>query len=136
MNISSFARRYCFLAYWLMFALLTLRQARYPGLMRHPEEWRYPWDAVVVMWALLAVFVGGLHLILRPASFHRSWGRLLAAFAYSAVLLALGVDSVVTDMPGYYYVPAFFSFVTMAGLLVFALLQGVSALWYRRRSAA
>ena len=136
MNIASFARRYCLLVYWCMFAALTLYQAHYPGLMLNPEQWRYPWGAVVAVWALLAVLIGVLHLILRPASFHRSWGRLLGALAYSAVLLALGFASVVTDMPGYYYVPAQFSVVTMAGMLVLALIQVVSAFWRRREHAA
>ena len=136
MNIALFARRYALLFYWLAFAVVTLYQAQYPGLMLRPEEWRYPWSAVVVVWVLLAILVGVLHLILRPANFHRSWGRLLGALAYSAVLLVLGFFSVVTDMPGYYYVPAQFSVVTMAGVLIFAVFQVISALWRRRRHAA
>lgn len=136
MTTRSFARRYGLFAYWLMFALFTLRQAQYPGLMQHPEEWDYPWGAVVAVWALLAVLVAGLHLILRPASFHRSWGRLLAALAYSALLVVFGLRSVITDMPGYYYVPAQFSAVTMVGMLAFSLVQVASALWRRLRRGA
>src|SRR5437773_5487300 len=111
MNIPLLARRYCLLFYWLTFAVFTLHEAQYPGLMLHPEEWRYPWSAVVVVWVLLAILVGVLHLILRPASFHRSWGRFLGALAYCAILLVLGFFSAVTDMTGYYYVPAQFSVV-------------------------
>ena len=43
MNIPLLARRYCLLFYWLTFAVFTLYEAQYPGLMLHPEEWRYPW---------------------------------------------------------------------------------------------
>ncbi len=136
MNIALLARRYCLLFYWLAFAVFTLYQAQYPGLMLHPEEWRYPWAAVVVVWALLAMLVGVLHVILRPTSFHHSWGRLLGALAFSAVVLVLGFFSVVTDMPGYYYVPAQFSAVTMASMLIFAVFQVISALWRRRKRAA
>lgn len=136
MNISLFARRYFLLLYWLAFAVFTLYEAQYPGLMLHPEEWRYPWAAVAVVWALLAALVGILYAILRPVSFKHSWGRLLSALAYSAILLLLGYYSVVTDMPGYYYVFAEFSIVTMAGMLAFAALQTLSALWRWRRRAA
>ena len=133
MTIPLFARRYCLLIYWLLFAAFAVHQARYPGLMQHPEEWRYPWGAVGAVWALLAVLVGILYLILRPVTFHRSWGRLTGALAYSAVLLVLGLLSVVTDMPGYYYVPAQFSVVTMAGMLIFAAFEIVSVLWQWQR---
>src|SRR5262245_28213554 len=136
MNIPLLSRRYCLLFYWLVFAVFTLYEAQFPGLMLHPEEWRYPWGAVVVVWALLAILVGILYAILRPVSFNRSWGRLLGALTYSAILLVLGYFSVVTDMPGYYYVFAQFSIVTMAGMLMFAVFQAVSALWRWRRHAA
>ena len=92
--------------------------------------------AVVVVWALLAILVGILYAILRPISFNRSWGRLLGALAYSAILFLLGYFSVVTDMPGYYYVFAQFSIVTMASMLVFAVFQAGSALWRWGRRAA
>jgi hypothetical protein len=136
MSIGSFARRYCLLAYWLMFALITLQQGQYPGLLTHPEQWRYPWRGVVEMWALLAVLVGILHVILRPATFHHSWGRLLGALVYATVLLGLGAASMVTDMPGYSYVPARFSFVTIVCVLCLALAEIVGALWRRSRHAA
>jgi hypothetical protein len=109
--------------------VVTLYYAQYRGLISHPERWRYPWAAVVEVWALLAMLVGVLQLILRPASFHRSWGRVLGALAYSGALLALGIGSVVTDMPGYYYIPAMFSVVTMTGVLGLAFFQLASALW-------
>lgn len=102
----------------------------------HPEQWRYPWDGVFAVWGLLAILIGGLHVILRPGSFHHSWKRLLGALAYSAVLVVLGLGSVVTDMPGYYYVPAQFSVITMAGILIFAFVQVANTLWQCRRHAS
>lgn len=136
MSILMFSQRYCLLFYWLVFAALTLYEAQFPGLMLHPEEWRYPWGAVFVVWALLAISVGILYAILRPASFNRSWSRLSGALAYSAILLFLGYISVVTDMPGYYYVFAQFSIATMAGMLVITVFQATSALWRSRRRGA
>jgi hypothetical protein len=120
-----------------MFALITLQQAQYPGFLIDREQWRYPWRGVIEMWALLAILVGVLHVILRPATFQHSWGRLLGALLYATVLLlGLGPASLATDMPGYYYVPAWFSIVTMVGMLTLALVEVVGALWRRRRHAA
>jgi hypothetical protein len=121
--------RYCLIVYWAFFVVLALRQAEYPGLMLEPERWRYPWAAVPVVAVLLAALVAGLHVILRPATYHRSWGRLLGAVAYSAVLVALASFTVATDLPGIAYVPAYFAVVTFAGVLVFALVQVAAALW-------
>jgi hypothetical protein len=136
MTIGSFARRYCLLVYWLMFTLITLQRAQYPGLLIHPEQWRYPWRAVVEMSAFLAVMVGLLHLILRPVTFHHSWGRLFGALLYATVLLlGLGATPKGTDMPGYHHVPALFSVVTMVGMLTLALIEVVGA-WVRRRRHA
>lgn len=129
--MSAILRRYGLATYWLICALFTLRQARYPGLMLYPEDWRYPWKAVFVVWVLLAVLIGILHAILRPASYHYSWWRLLGALVYSALLFTMGIFTVVTDMPGYYYVPAMFSAVNLAIVLLFACSQG--ALWFFRR---
>ena len=136
MTIGSFARRYCLLVYWLMFALITLQWAQYPGFSIHPEQWRYPWRGVVEMSAFLAVLVGLLHLILRPVTFHHSWGRLFGALLYATVLLlGLGAASLRTDMPGHDYVPGLFSVVTMVGMLTLALIEAVGA-WVRRRRHA
>jgi uncharacterized membrane protein len=116
-------RKYSFFVYWVAFAVLTLHQAQYPGLMAHPERWVYPWRAVLVVWTILAILIGAFYLILRPMTFHRSWWRLVCALAFAAVLLGLGIASVVTDMPGYYYIPAQFSIVTMALMLLLAIVQ-------------
>jgi len=124
-------RRYCLVVYWALFAAFTLHQAQYPGMMLHPEQWRYPWGPAVVVVLLLAVLIAGLYLILRPASYHRSWGRLLGALGYSAALVVLGSFTIATDLPGYWYVPAEFAVVTFAGVVFFALVQVSAALWRR-----
>lgn len=131
MNWRLVLRRYCLAGYWAACAVFTLHQGQYPGWMLHPEQWRYPWGAVSVVLLLLAVLVAGLHLILRPATYHRSWGRLLWGLGYTAVLVALTFLTVVTDQPGYWYVPAQFAFVTFAGVLAFALVQVGASLWRR-----
>jgi putative exporter of polyketide antibiotics len=104
--------------------------------MAHPEQWRYPYVAVGCVWVLLAVLLAVLYLILSPASFPYSWRRLLAAFAYSALLILLGIPSVATDLPGYYYVPAMFSVVTMGGVLALAVASAVCALLSGGKGAA
>ena len=136
MKLGPLFRRYSLPVYWLLFAGFTAHQAQYPGLMLNPEQWEYPWRAVLVVWALLAVLVAGLYAILRPRTYNRSWWRLLGGLVYCAVLLWLGLESVVTDMPGYYYVPALFAVATMAGMAVFAVVQVASAVWHRWMHAA
>lgn len=135
MEPASYARKYGLVFYWLGFAVYTLYMAQFPGLIARSTQWSYPWAAVFVVWALLAVLVGLLHLILRPRTYHHSWGRLMAALSFSTVLLILGAVSVVTDMPGYYYVPAMFSVVTMAAMLLFVIAQAAVSL-RRKRSHA
>jgi hypothetical protein len=135
MKFSLLIRRYGLAFYWFIFALFTLSAARGRPLMLHPEEWRYPWGAVVVVWAFLALLVGALHVILRPASYRNSWGRLLVAVAYSAVLIALGIASLGTDLPGYAYVPALFAVVTMSLMVVLVLVEASVALRRRRHAA-
>ena len=128
-------RKYSFIAYWAAFAVYTLNQAQYPGLVAYPDQWTYPWEAVFVVWGLLAALVGVFYMILRPMSFHWSWGRLLAALVLGAVLLGCGIASIVTDMPGYYYVPAMFSLVTMVLLVLFALTLALVRIFGNRKYA-
>jgi uncharacterized integral membrane protein len=129
--VLSLLRKYGLVAYWLAFALYTTYMAQFPGLVRDLSRWRYPWSAVIVVWFLLAVFVAILHSILRPMTYRRSWGRLAGACAYSAALFVLGVLSIVTDAPGYYYVPAVFSVVT-AGVMTALVLVTVGAAVVRK----
>jgi len=129
-------RKYGLVAYWLAFALYTTYMAQFPGLVRDPSRWRYPWSALIVVWSLLAVLVGILYLIIRPMTYRRSWGRLAGACAYSAALLILGLLSIVTDAPGFYYVPAVFSIVTACAMTAFVLVSLAAALVRKFRHAA
>ena len=122
--------------YWFAFAVYTTYMAQFPGLMRDPSRWRYPWSAVIVVWSLLAVLIAILYVIIRPMTYRRSWGRLAGACAYSAALLILGLLSVVTDAPGFYYVPAVFSIVTAGVMTAFVLFSLGAAVVRRFRHAA
>jgi len=136
MRAASYFRRYALIAYWLAFALYTLYMAQFPGLVYPPRPFEYPFRAVMMVWVLLAALIGILYLIIRPSTYQQSWGRLFAALVYSAVLLVLGVLSVVTDMPGYYYVFAVFTVVTMVVVVVFAIYQAAFTVWRRSKHAA
>ena len=135
MNVRLLGRRYFLVAYWLVFAIWAVNWGKYPGFVVNPELAPYPWKAVGVTCGVLAVEVAILYAILRPVTFNRSWGRLGFALLYSACLLVFSAFTFVTDMPGYYYVPAYFSAVTMLALLVFALLLGLTGLLRRSRHA-
>jgi hypothetical protein len=133
MKYGVLARRYFLGAYWLLFVGLAVDWGQYPGYVPNPELQPYPWKAVALSCAFLAVAVAVLYAILRPVTFHRSWGRLGFALLYAAVLFVVGAATFVTDQPGYYYVPAYFSAATLLGLIVFAVFLGASTLWQRTR---
>ena len=114
-------RQYGLLVYWLAFAAYTLVAARHPGLVAPDVQVPYPWDGVLMTWAVLGIATGGLHAILRPRTFRRSWGRLAGAFGYALGLTVLAVVTFVTDMPGFVYVPAYFAVLTLLGLGVLAI---------------
>ena len=133
MKYGALARRYFLGAYWLLFVALAVEWGQYPGYVPNPELQPYPWRAVAVTCALLAVAVAILYAILRPFTFHHSWGRLGFALLYAAALFAVGAATFVTDQPGYYYVPAYFSAATLLGLIAFAILLAVSTLLQRTR---
>ena len=131
--------RYAALAYWLVFALYTVRAAQDPTMM-HPDGRPIVWSEVLVVWGLLAVFVGMLYPVLRPASGHVPWGRLILALALSAGMCVLTVLTFATDMPGHHYVPMRFWALTFVLLALFALIQGmrwtIGRLLAQRRSRA
>lgn len=118
---AGFWRRYGLGVYWLIFAIYTLQAARDPGLVVHRDAARYPWLGVVATWIELALEVALLGWILRPRTYHRSWGRLAAALAVYAVLAVQSVITSMTDLPGYSYVPGQFHMLTFVVLTVFML---------------
>jgi hypothetical protein len=131
MNYRLGVRRYFLAAYWLLFAAFTLYLGQFPGYVQHPELEPYPWVGVLVTWIVLAAEVAILYWILRPVTFSRSWGRLGFALLYVGALFVFGAVTFVTDMPGYHYVPAYFSAATLLGLLIFGLLMGLRSFWER-----
>ena len=125
------ARKYGLLFYWLAFVAITFYEAQFPGAWALPEKWRYPWMDAVVVASVLSLFVGILHLILRPMSYQRSWGRLASAWLYCGGLCLTGVASFATDEPGYYYVFAEFALVTFALMSAFTMIQLIALAWRR-----
>lgn len=128
-------RRYVWFGYWAVFAGFTVYAAQFPGYVPRPEEVPYPWIAVFFVWIVLAVLLGILYAIVRPTTFQYQWGRIVGALAYVAVLFGAGLATFVTDMPGYYYVPAVFSFVTMLAVLALALVATLTELLRRIKHA-
>jgi hypothetical protein len=122
-----FWRRYGLAVYWLPFALYTVHAAHEPGLVVHRATAPYSWVGLIATWVNLALEVAFLGWILKPRTFHRSWGRLAAALAVYAVLAELSVLTFTTDMPGYYYVPFYFHMVTFVGLFVLTLVTAVQS---------
>ena len=120
--------------YWLVFAVLAVNWGQYPGLIAGTELPPYPWKGVVITCGVLAVETAILYAILRPVTFHRSWWRLGFALLYGGLLLVVSAFTFVTDMPGYYYVPAYFSAATMLALFMFALVLGLAGLLRRRHA--
>jgi len=135
MDLRFLIRRYFLAIYWLAFAILAVDWGQYPGFILDPVMQPYPWREVGVTWGVLAVQVAILYAILRPVTFQRSWGRLGFALLYGVVLLAISAFTFGTDRPGYYYVPACFSAVTMLALVVIALALWLAGLWHRGRHA-
>ena len=125
--------RYFLTLYWLFFAALAVYLGQYPGYVLHPELAPYPWEGVLITCIALAIAVAILYAILRPGTFDRSWGRLAIALFYAGLLLLFGAVTFVTDMPGYYYVPAYFAAMTTLILLVRAFVMGATTLWHRAR---
>ena len=109
-------RQYFLPCWWLLFAGKTLEAANNPGYVMHPENVRYPWRGVLLVWLLLAVESAVLFAIVRPQKV-RPWRRVGAAAVLFGILSAPTAVFVVTDMPGLYYVPGSFHFATFAVLI-------------------
>ena len=124
------ARRYGWIAYWLAFASYALAAARSPGFTAHPEAAPYPWVAALLTCALLGVETAALNAVLRPLGPTRSWMWVAAASGLAVVFAALSFVTMVTDMPGYYYVPRLFALVNV---VVVPVVGSVLALFPARR---
>lgn len=113
--------------YWLAFVLVAVDWGRNPGFVIHPELQPYPWLAVLVVSAILALFTAWLLSVIRPRPARVVWVRWVNAVAFVMVLLFLVPLLVVTDGPGYAYVLPLFAFVTLFVLLG----RGVAAIIVR-----
>lgn len=81
--------------------------------------------------ALLALLVATFYLILLPPRFRTSYWRLPLALALAAAMLTGSVLTFATDLPGLYYVPSLFSFLTVLVLLIISASTVIGALWRR-----
>jgi hypothetical protein len=117
--------------YWLVFALCSVDAAREPGFVSDPAHAPYPWLGLLTTWLILALETGLLNLILRPKSFARSWMRLSAAIALYVALSAFSTRTILTDMPGLYYVPGLFHLTTLVALIILAFVVATQDNWSR-----
>lgn len=117
-----------FALYWLFFAVLAVFAARDPGFVGQPELVPYPWLGLVFTWEILAALVAIFYFILKPAFVRGSTSRLGAAFALSLVMIIASILTMITDMPGLYYVPHYFSLLTFLILLVISAFRAGRAL--------
>jgi hypothetical protein len=126
--------RWLFLGYWLAFVWLAINGGIYPGLVADPADWPYPFTSVIIIASLVGIALLVLYAILAPASPTRSLRRLGVAIAYMASLATVAFFMFVTDMPGHFYVPHAFAFLTLLLLLIWSGAMGVGALWRRVRA--
>jgi len=122
----SLARRW-YVLYWLGFVLVALDWGRHPGFVRDPELQPYPWLAVLVVSAILALFTAWLRAVMRPFTAGRAWVRWVSVVVFVVVLLYLVPWLIVTDGPGVAYVLPLFALVTLLVLLG----RGLAAIAFR-----
>jgi hypothetical protein len=126
-------RRFAVALWVVPFMIYTPEAARHPGLVFQTAGRSYPWDGVAYVWAVLALQAGVLHVILRPPTFRRSWLRWAGALAYGIVSLVAATLALPTDLPRHLYMPGFFAFVTVLGLMLMGLTMAVAAAVDRTR---
>src|SRR4051812_34807599 len=97
---SVFARRYGWVAYWLLHVGLALDASRFPGYVPDRASVPYPWMEALLTCVPLFGFCAALQAIIGPETFNRSWRRLAVASVLLLVLPARVWN--LMDMPGYY----------------------------------
>lgn len=93
----------------------------------------YPFGYVALFALITLVETAVLHLILRPASFHNSWGRTLIALALFFPLSFAA--RILEDMPGYFYAHALWLVIVVRVLLILLVLSVIFSIiaWVRGR---
>jgi hypothetical protein len=132
MNGKGAAMRLSYVAYWLLFVGLTALGGdngfnTLSGTDR--ESASYPYVAVVVISLLIGVATAGLYMILNPVSPTRSWPRLLAGLAYTAILAILAALMFVTHLASAVYAIHAFAFVSFLLMLIWCAAAAGHALW-------
>jgi len=103
----------------------------------------YPWTGVLLVCLWMALESAILYIILQPQKFTWSLPRITSALVIFIILSYVHSFIMATDQAGYFYVPAAFTFVITAFLLVLfligvarALIQRVIDLRSKREKAA
>ena len=86
-----------------------------------PPPHPYPWRGVLFLVGYMGVLCAMLSAILRPESYHRSWGRALSAFMVAGFFTGLG-------MLGAMHAPPYFS-IGLQWLLSVWLVTLLTLLW-------
>ena len=124
-----FVRRYGLIVFWGLSVFLIAMGARSSG-HAFGSPWSYPIVAVIVLIVISAGETGILHLLLRPTSYERSWGRAFVAlliFRFWAVFLAI----VVADQPGFLIAHVSWLHIVCAALIFLFFVSAIASIRLR-----
>jgi hypothetical protein len=87
MFLRRFTYKLAFGAYRFFFAVLSIFTARSPGYVRRPKLAPYPWLALFLMVAFLALLVAVFYAVLLPPRFRTSYWRLPLALVLGVAMV-------------------------------------------------
>lgn len=128
--------RAAFLSGWLVVVIGTLPVALIPPYVHAPLRGLVsyePWKGVLFVSVVVGVVMAVLYAIIRPATFDRSWGRLLGSIGF-ALAMSFLFFPLQFHMSGAFYVVGWFSVLSAFLLLVLGLVTVVQSLGDRWRS--
>jgi len=99
-KLTTWARRYGWVAYWPVFVAYTLDAARDPGFVMDPEAAPYPWTAALQTCALLGAQTAALNATLRPMRSRPSWRRVAVASGLALGFAVLSLAKVAMAFAG------------------------------------
>jgi hypothetical protein len=127
-SLDPYIRRYGLPTFWFAFVLRAIWLGQYPVYADFASDSNpgYQWEKTSVAIFVITIATIGLHYVIRPSTYSLSSPRFGKAFGLSIVYLmvATGLFSV-TDMPGVYYLPSTFAFLTCALMLALAAVETI-----------